>query len=218
MQARRDDGGTRTDAGKGDDDDDGGADASDDFNIIYSVLNAALRVRSRFVFPATLIFEEISLGVAHLLLDDPLAAILGAFRVREAVARFFVHFFLDVVVILWMSLGVELVVVTLHLGVAELAPFVNRILVIIRFDFFAHLFARFRFAIVVIPSVLNGLTRKGSRKPERRMSGDIALEIAPFSRITGARTSFIRDAPRSYTRTLGEAARHRQLRRVLTDA
>ena len=37
MQARRDEGWTRTDAGKGDDDDDGGADASDDFNIIYSV-------------------------------------------------------------------------------------------------------------------------------------------------------------------------------------
>ena len=35
MQARRDEGWTRTDAGKGDDDDDGGADASDDFNIIY---------------------------------------------------------------------------------------------------------------------------------------------------------------------------------------
>ena len=39
MQARRDEGWTRTDAGKGDDDDDGGADASDDFNIIY-VLSA----------------------------------------------------------------------------------------------------------------------------------------------------------------------------------
>ena len=38
MQARRDEGWTRTDAGKGDDDDDGGADASDDFNIIYSVV------------------------------------------------------------------------------------------------------------------------------------------------------------------------------------
>ena len=43
MQARRDDGGTRTDAGKGDDDDDGGADASDDFNIIYSVVGKIVR-------------------------------------------------------------------------------------------------------------------------------------------------------------------------------
>ena len=41
MQARRDEGWTRTDAGKGDDDDDGGADASDDFNIIY-VLSAGI--------------------------------------------------------------------------------------------------------------------------------------------------------------------------------
>lgn len=43
MQARRDDGWTRTDAGKGDDDDDGGADASDDFNIIYSVVGKIVR-------------------------------------------------------------------------------------------------------------------------------------------------------------------------------
>jgi len=41
MQARRDEGWTRTDAGKGDDDDDGGADASDDFNIIY-ILSAGI--------------------------------------------------------------------------------------------------------------------------------------------------------------------------------
>ena len=41
MQARRDEGWTRTDAGKGDDDDDGGADASDDFYIIY-VLSAGI--------------------------------------------------------------------------------------------------------------------------------------------------------------------------------
>ena len=44
MQARRDEGWTRTDAGKGDDDDDGGADASDDFfNIIYSVVGKIVR-------------------------------------------------------------------------------------------------------------------------------------------------------------------------------
>ena len=44
MQARRDEGWTRTDAGKGDDDDDdGGADASDDFNIIYSVVGIKCR-------------------------------------------------------------------------------------------------------------------------------------------------------------------------------
>lgn len=43
MQARRDEGWTRTDAGKGDDDDDGGADASDDFNIIYSVVGEIVR-------------------------------------------------------------------------------------------------------------------------------------------------------------------------------
>ena len=43
MQARRDEGWTRTDAGKGDDDDDGGADASDDYNIIYSVVGKIVR-------------------------------------------------------------------------------------------------------------------------------------------------------------------------------
>jgi len=43
MQALRDEGWTRTDAGKGDDDDDGGADASDDFNIIYSVVGKIVR-------------------------------------------------------------------------------------------------------------------------------------------------------------------------------
>ena len=43
MQARRDEARTRTDAGKGDDDDDGGADASDDFNIIYSVVGKIVR-------------------------------------------------------------------------------------------------------------------------------------------------------------------------------
>jgi hypothetical protein len=43
MQARRDEGWTRTDAGKGDDDDDGGADASDDFNVIYSVVGKIVR-------------------------------------------------------------------------------------------------------------------------------------------------------------------------------
>lgn len=43
MQARRDEGWTRTDAGKGDDDDDGGADASDNFNIIYSVVGKIVR-------------------------------------------------------------------------------------------------------------------------------------------------------------------------------
>ena len=43
MQARRDEGWTRKDAGKGDDDDDGGADASDDFNIIYSVVGKIVR-------------------------------------------------------------------------------------------------------------------------------------------------------------------------------
>ena len=43
MRARRDEGWTRTDAGKGDDDDDGGADASDDFNIIYSVVGKIVR-------------------------------------------------------------------------------------------------------------------------------------------------------------------------------
>ena len=43
MQARRDEGWTRTDAGKGDDDDDGGADASDDFNIIYGVVGKIVR-------------------------------------------------------------------------------------------------------------------------------------------------------------------------------
>ena len=43
MQARRDEGWTRTDAGKGDDDDDGGADASDDVNVIYSVVGKIVR-------------------------------------------------------------------------------------------------------------------------------------------------------------------------------
>lgn len=43
MQARRDEGWTRTDAGKGDDDDDGGADASDDFNVNYSVVGKIVR-------------------------------------------------------------------------------------------------------------------------------------------------------------------------------
>lgn len=43
MQARRDEGWTRTDAGKGDYYDDGGADASDDFNIIYSVVGKIVR-------------------------------------------------------------------------------------------------------------------------------------------------------------------------------
>ena len=43
MRARRDEGRTRTDAGKGDDDDDGGADASDDFNVNYSVVGKIVR-------------------------------------------------------------------------------------------------------------------------------------------------------------------------------
>jgi hypothetical protein len=41
VQARRDEGWTRTDAGKGDDDDDGGADASDYFKIILFTASSA---------------------------------------------------------------------------------------------------------------------------------------------------------------------------------
>jgi len=80
MQARRDEGWTRTDAGKGDDDDDGGADASDDFNIIY-VLSAGI---TSALLSAGITSALLSAGITSALLSAGITSALLSAGITSA--------------------------------------------------------------------------------------------------------------------------------------